>query len=268
MEYLLAAVVTVFGWWFSTGLILLLNHLPVNTHRFSMAALTVLGMFTFREIAATSTDTSVSAALLAYVQALIIWGWLEMGYLMGFVTGPSNRSCPAGATGWNRFSLALQTSLYHELLVVLVIFAVIARTAGEPNQVTALCCVSLWLMRWSAKLNLFLGVRNFHEDWLPASQRYLASYMSERRINGLLPFSVVIGCSFSVYFFVAAAEGTTGASTAGNLIVGLLLSLAVMEHLFLVLPLNDSKLWSWALAIGSANREDTGFRAESPVVDS
>jgi putative photosynthetic complex assembly protein 2 len=245
-------VVTVFGWWFSTGLILLLNHLPLRTHRWSMAALSIFCLFTFYQILPTSADTSLAAALIAYGQALVIWGWLEMGYLMGFVTGPSNRTCPPDATGWNRFSLALKTSLYHELLVVVVILAVVARTAGGPNQVTALCCMTLWLMRWSAKLNLFLGVRNFHADWLPKSQRYLASYINQSHINLLLPFSVLLGSAFSVYFFTQAAQGSNGAETAGNFIVALLLALAVIEHLFLVLPLDDSKLWQWALTVASA----------------
>ncbi len=204
----------------------------------------------------------MSAALLAYGQALVIWGWLEMGYLMGFVTGPSDRTCPPDATGWHRFSLALKTSLYHELLVVVVILAVIARTAGNPNQVTALCCATLWLMRWSAKLNLFLGVRNFHADWLPKSQRYLASYINQSHINALLPFSVLLGSGFSAYFFFLAAQGSTGAETAGDFIVGLLLALAVIEHLFLILPFNDSRLWQWALTAAAAFKP-----AKAPVKD-
>lgn len=247
MDYALAFIITVFGWWFSTGLILYLNHLPTASHRWSMAVLSVIFVFTFFAIGSSSHDTSFSATVIAYAQALIIWGWLEMGYLMGFITGPSKHPCPPNATGWMRFSLALQTSLYHELLVVAVVLAVIARTSGGPNQVTALCCTVLWLMRWSAKLNLFLGVRNFHADWLPKKQRYLISYMSERRVNGLMPISVVLGIGLAWYFFAQSHAGTTEVQITGNLIVGLLLALAVLEHLFLVLPLQDSKLWQWAL---------------------
>jgi putative photosynthetic complex assembly protein 2 len=259
MNYLIALVVTVFGWWFSTGVILFLNHLPTATHRWAMALLSIFCLVTLNKISATSTDTSIAAAVTAYGQALIIWGWLEMGYLMGFVTGPSNRPCPPGATGWTRFGLALQTSLYHELLVVWVVCWVIALTAGGPNQVTALCCVVLWLMRWSAKLNLFLGVSNFHAEWLPKSQRYLASYINQRSINSLLPVSVILGLAFSSYFFVQATSGTTGTDAVGNLIIGLLLALGVVEHLFLVLPLNDSKLWHWALAATTEKNDHPGL---------
>lgn len=247
MDYLLALSATVFGWWFSTGIILYLNHLPKRTHRWSMAGMTVLFAVALHTVANTSGDTTSSGVLLAYAQALVIWGWLEMGYLMGFVTGPSECPCPPEASGWTRFSLALKTSLYHELLVVLVVFLVIARTAGGPNQVATLCCTVLWLMRWSAKLNLFLGIANFHAEWLPSSQRYLASYIKHQRINALLPVSVFIGSCLAWHFFALSRTGVSAADTMGNFIVGLLLSLAVLEHLFLVLPLNDSKLWQWAL---------------------
>jgi putative photosynthetic complex assembly protein 2 len=253
MEYLLALGVTVFGWWFSTGLILFLNHLPLQTHRWSMALLSVFFLGAMHSISTTSQDTSQSGAMLAFGQALLIWGWLEMGYLMGFVTGPSNRACPPEATGWTRFGLALQTSLYHELLVVIVVFATIALTAGALNKVTALCCVVLWLMRWSAKLNLFLGVAQFHADWLPKSQRYLVSYMKQRRINALLPVSLVLGIVFSSHFFIRSAAGSNGVETVGNAIVGMLLALGALEHLFLVLPLHDSKLWQWALPDSTAS---------------
>lgn len=247
MEYLIALGVTVFGWWVSTGLILLLNHLPARTHPWSMAAMTFLFLYCMQAIAESSQDVSQAGVLVAFVQALLIWGWLEMGYLMGFVTGPSKRTCPPGVRGWDRFGLALQTSLYHELLVVLVVALVVARTAGGPNQVTAACCIVLWLMRWSAKLNLFLGVANFHAEWLPKSQRYLTSYMHERPNNALLPFSVLVGTCSAIYFFIQSSAGNDGATTAGNFIIGLLLTLGVLEHLFLVLPLHDAKLWQWAL---------------------
>jgi putative photosynthetic complex assembly protein 2 len=247
VDYLVAVAATVFGWWFTTGLILWLNHLPRYTHRWSMTVATGLMGVALLTLESVAADTSRGAALLAFVQALLLWGWLEMGYLMGFVTGPSNRPCPPDAAGWTRFGLALKTSLYHELLVVVVVLSAVALTAGLPNQVAALTCASLWLMRWSAKLNLFLGVANFHAEWLPRSQRYLATYMKQRRINLLFPFSVVLGTGFAVLFLHRALESGDPSLATGNMVVGLILSLGVLEHWFLVLPVQDSKLWQWAM---------------------
>ncbi len=247
MDYLMAVAATVFGWWFTTGLVLWLNHLPGSGHRWSMAVATGLLGVALLTLESVAADTSRGGALLAFVQALLMWGWLEMGYLMGFVTGPSNRPCPPDAAGWTRFGLALKTSLYHELLVVVIVLSSVALTAGQPNQVAALTCASLWLMRWSAKLNLFLGVANFHAEWLPHSQRYLVTYMKQRRINLLFPFSVVLGTGFAVLFLHRALEASDPFLVTANMVVGLILSLGVLEHWFLVLPVQDSRLWQWAL---------------------
>ncbi len=261
MDYFLAVVCTVFGWWFSTGVILLLNHLPRITHKYSMAVLTLATVWALIELPGVAAETTRIAALVAFGQALIVWGWLEMGYLMGFVTGPSNQSCPPEATGWTRFVLAIKTSLYHELSVVAMVLMVIVLTAGLPNQVTALTCVCLWLMRWSAKLNLFLGVSNFHADWLPRSQQYLVSYMQTRPINLLFPLSVMVGTAFASLFLHRAVIATDPFSASGYTIVGLLLALGVLEHWFLVLPVQDSRLWQWAMP-ASKNVSDS---AESVV---
>jgi putative photosynthetic complex assembly protein 2 len=245
--YVLAIACTVFGWWFSTGIILWLNQLPVRTHRWTMGVFTLLLLAVLNRLSTTAEQVSVEASLVAFVEALLIWSWLEVGYLMGFVTGPGNRACPPDAAGWTRFSLALKTSLYHELAVVALVLLVIALSAGKPNQVAAQTCVVLWLMRWSAKLNLFLGVANFHAEWLPKAQRHLVSYMHQRRINLLFPFSVVLGTAAAIVFLLRATNADSGAVGAGNTIVALLLGLGVLEHWFLVLPIQDSRLWQWAM---------------------
>ena len=247
MEYLLATFVALFGWWFSTGLILFLNHQPAAVKRASMLLATAGLVLVLLNVPATAAEVSTTASMLAFGQALVIWGWLEMGYLMGFVTGPSNRACPPDATGWTRFSLALKTSLYHEMAVVALVLLVVLLSAGAPNQVTMLTCVALWLMRWSAKLNLFLGVSNFHEEWLPEQQRYLVTYMAEERMNPLLPLSLALGGGCAGWFLHQATHVTGEAASTGYLLVGVILALGVLEHLFLVLPVEDSRLWQWAL---------------------
>ena len=42
----------------------------------------------------------VLGGLLAAALALAVWGWLEISYLMDFITGTHNRPCPPGARGW------------------------------------------------------------------------------------------------------------------------------------------------------------------------
>ena len=60
-------------------------------------ALTVLALY---GLAATSDDTSVAGAYCAFTCGLVIWGWHEMSFLMGFVTGPRREACARGCRGW------------------------------------------------------------------------------------------------------------------------------------------------------------------------
>jgi putative photosynthetic complex assembly protein 2 len=103
-------------------------------------------------------------------------------------------------------------------------------------------------MRWSAKLNLFFGVPNLNEEWLPEHIRFLTSYLSKRPMNLFFPVSVSVATVVMCLLVVSALDLST-ASFAGValMLAATLLALAILEHWFLVLPLADAALWNWAL---------------------
>ena len=247
IDYLLAFLTVLFAWWLSTGLVLFLNRRDERVQQISLWLVTLLAVASLFYLPARSEDRSAIGALLGFGQGLIIWAWLEMTYLMGVVTGPRKTSCPDDASGAQRFWLGLQTSLYHELAVIALVLSLLFLSAGGPNQVAAATCVSLWLMRWSAKLNLFLGVRNYNSDWFPEHLHYLDSYTRRAPMNLLFPLSVTAGTAAAVLLLGAAMGSTDPFLRAANLLVSALLSLAVLEHWFLMYPFGESALWRWAL---------------------
>ena len=85
----------------------------------------------------------------------------------------------------------MRAILWHELGIVVVGVAIVLVTWGQPNQVATQTFLVLWVMRTSAKLNLFLGVRNLSEEFLPPHLAYLQSFFRRRPMNALLPFSVL-----------------------------------------------------------------------------
>ncbi len=246
-DLLWAAGLALLSWWLSTGVILYLNHLPRATHRWSMGVASALMLFCLFQLPGISADQSRMGAAMGFFLALLIWGWLEMSYLMGFITGPRSEPCPEGVTGWKRFHLAVQTSIYHELAVVLAMAVVTAISWGAPNQVATWTFMVLWLMRWSAKLNLFLGVVNYNQDWFPKHLQYLGSYTRQRSMNLLFPLSVTLGTVIASALITVGLQSADILARSGYILVGTLLSLAVLEHWFLMLPLRDSALWRWAL---------------------
>jgi putative photosynthetic complex assembly protein 2 len=179
---------------------------------------------------------------------LLVWGWHELSFLSGWITGPRKTALSAGASGWRRFGESVQAILWHELAIVAVGTALIAATWGEPNQVGTLTFVVLWVMRTSAKLNLYLGVRNLSEEFLPPHLAYLQSYFRRRRMNPLLPLTV-LGASAVLAGWLAHATdpAASPAEAVGTVLVATMLALAIVEHLLLVMPFPSTALWRWAL---------------------
>jgi len=239
---------TLFAWWFSTGVILYLVGLPRRTHKWTMAAATALLALSLVAAARSAADTSHAGAYLAFSAALGVWAWQEVAFLLGYVTGPRRLPCPAQARGWQRARLAFQTVQHHELALLVLGGVLLALVGQQPNQGALVTFAILWVMRQSAKLNLFLGVRNRSEDFLPPHLDYLPSYFRHRRINGLFPLSVLGASAAAVLLWqLALAPGQAAADEAGALLAAVLLSLGLLEHWFMVLPLPSQALWQWGL---------------------
>jgi putative photosynthetic complex assembly protein 2 len=179
----------------------------------------------------------------------VIWAWHEMSFLMGAVAGPNRAECPPGATGWLRFKAATATVIHHELALLATATALFALTWHEPNQAAPQTFLLLFVLRLSAKFNLYLGVPNLSDEVFPAHLAYLKSYFRKARMNALFPFSIALGTAIVAWSWTIAqtSPASSGAAVTALLIAGLA-ALGVIEHLFLVLPLRDAKMWQWASA--------------------
>lgn len=239
---------TLFLWWFSTGAILYLDSLPMRTFRWSLGAMSVVAACALHALHVTSSDTSELGAYIAFTCTILLWGWVEMALLMGFITGPRTTACPPGASGSQRAWYAFQTIAWHEVALLVAGGLVAAATWGAPNQLGVDTFVVLWVSRQSTKLNLFLGVRNLSEEFLPVHLRYLESYFVRRPMNLLFPLSVT-ACSWAaaLCWNSALGDGNSAAAAAGPTFLASLLTLALIEHWFLVAPIRFAALWDWSL---------------------
>jgi putative photosynthetic complex assembly protein 2 len=245
-EYALALLVALTGWWFSTGLVLWLVHRSERHHRSIFAVATVMMLCSFVLVARVAEQLSPAAAVLAFCLALLLWGWLEMSYLMGCVTGPHTEAGPEDVGVVGRLGRGLGTSLWHELVLLTMVSLLYAISVDQPNQITLWAFSVLWLMRWSAKLNLVLGVRNYNREWLPMHLAYLDSYIPRRPFNMLFPLSLAFGSALTYVLLHTSYMATDLSVVVGLTLVGMLAALGTLEHLFLMLPLGDSALWHWA----------------------
>lgn len=248
IAYALPLIYTLFVWWFSTGIILYLDRRPRSMHPRIMALTSILAGLALCGISATRNDGTPWGAYAAFTCSVTIWGWQEMAFLMGFITGPRRGPCPPDARGFRRFLAAAQTICHHELALVCCLVAILAISWKGANQVGPETFLVLWIMRLSAKFNLFLGVRNRSEDFLPEHLRYLDSYFKRQSCNALFPISIGLASVVAVigWMQVFGAQAASVESTRVNF-VSALLSLAILEHWFMVVPLPTSGLWKWSM---------------------
>jgi putative photosynthetic complex assembly protein 2 len=246
--YALPALYALFIWWFSTGVIMYLDGLPQKTFKWSIIGATILMVFSLWGVYASRNDASVAGAYCAFSCGLLAWGWQEISFYMGFVTGTRKQPCPEGCSGWKHFGHAIQTSLWHELAIIASGIVIVALTWGAKNQIGMWTFMVLWWMHQSAKLNVFLGVRNLNEEFLPDHLQFLKSFLTKKPMNLLFPLSITISTVILVKL-VQAAHQVHGSrfDAAGFCFLAMLMGLAIVEHWLLMLPLPAAALWGWSL---------------------
>ncbi|MEO1201347.1 MAG: putative photosynthetic complex assembly protein PuhE [Pseudomonadota bacterium] len=244
MDYALPVVFAIAAWWTSTVVLIYRAGLDKQTYPMTLAATTVVALLGVLLLVMTRNAASPAAPYLAFLGALSLWAWHEVSYLFGFVSGPRPEACPPDATGWRRFLFGIRASIYHELAIVATAVLLAFVTFDASNRVGLWTFVVLWLMRWSAKLNIFLGVRNLHEEFWPDHLSYLSSFTRTRNMNELFPWSIAAAAVGLLGLIIAAA--TAGEDTlqrTAAVLVATILALAMLEHCLLMLKVRDEMLW-------------------------
>ncbi|MBK8714569.1 MAG: DUF3623 domain-containing protein [Deltaproteobacteria bacterium] len=244
----LAVMIVIGAWWLSTGVVLRVVWLPARTQRTSVAVFTALALLGGYAALRASELPTTAGAYLGFAAALLLWGWREATFLLGAVSGPRKEPGRAGLSGWPRFREATATVIHHELALAATLLVLTAATWGAPNQVATVVFTVLWAMRLSAKLNVFSGVRNISEDFVPAPLRYLTSYFRRRRFNPLMLLSLAAG-AVALHVAIGAATSAEASAFAAvqATVVATMIALGVLEHVFLAVPLPDAMLWRWVI---------------------
>ena len=249
--FLVALAFAVALWWLGTGIVLGLQQRlrPGGADGTASARGIALGVAAGAAGGAAllvwaAAHAGAVASLTGFTAALVLWGALELSHYLGFVTGTHTRACPSGARGWRRFRLALGTSIWHELSVAGTGLALVALLHDAPNPAGLHAFVVLWLMRWSAKLNLFLGVPNFSTEWFPDRHAHLASYLRRARASARSTRSRSRAASLVAALLFARTAQADGDARARLRAAGDAARPRVLEHVFLALPIADLELWN------------------------
>ena len=247
----IAALIALFVWWFATGAILMVvkfaDRHGLRARRLATLGglpMLVAGVLGFE---ASLTSPTMAGAYVAFLSVLAIWGWIELAFLTGVISGPIRKPCPPDVPEWERFLRAWGTVAFHEILLVGALIIILIDGWGAPNTFGLWTFIILYVARISAKLNLYFGVPKINTEFLPTALMHLPSHFRTARLNWVFPISVT-ALTFAVACWL---ERLHAAQTAGEAIGFALLtaitSLALLEHWLMVLPLPDERLWRWML---------------------
>ncbi len=248
----IAALITLFAWWFSTGAILWAvkraDRIGENAHfTTTILCLPLLGLGAFG-LYATAGLATVAGVFGAFLSALAVWGWIELAFLCGVITGPNVRPCPAGIAPWERFVRAWGTIAYSEALLVVSLLIITALCWSAPNTVGMWTFVVLFFARISAKLNIYLGVPRINVEFLPSPVRHLASHFRVGPISWFFPVSITaLSLALACWLERTVTQPDGSAALIGFALLSTLTALALIEHWLMVLPIPDAKLWRWMM---------------------
>jgi putative photosynthetic complex assembly protein 2 len=257
---MIAAVLTaLLIWWFSTGAIFWAVSRSGLNARWIVAMSAPIALLAAAFLVRSGGDTGHAGAYVGFLAAITVWGWFELAFLAGAITGPNRRECPAGARGWTRFRAAWGTVAHHELALLGAVVTLAILTWDDPNRTGLWTFLVLFFARISAKLNVYLGVPSFSDDLLPAAVGYLKSYFAQAPWNRLMPVSIaLLGLLTLAWSRQAhlAADGS-GAET-GFVLLATLTVMALVEHVMMILPARDAVLWSWLAPKSAAGERPSG----------
>lgn len=236
-----------FVWWFSTGVILALNLLPKRARAGIMLGATVMLACALMVLWTWRNETSLAGAYVSFSAGLAVWAWIEIAFLTGYVTGPSQAPCPPEARGFDRFFRALATLLWHEAAILAGLGLVLVFASGPGGLAGVGAYAVLLAMRMSVKINIFLGMPNAPHAFLPEHLRHLGTYFRDRPVNALFPVCVTGATLLTAWLAHQAWWAQDGATAAAYTMLAALAGFAVLEHWFLALPLPSENLWRWAL---------------------
>jgi putative photosynthetic complex assembly protein 2 len=236
----------ILAWWVGTGVLFVLARaanrmdpglLVAGASGAALAAGTVT-------VGIRSLD-SAAGIVTGFAMGIMLWGWHELAFLSGVVTGPERRPCPPELKGWARFQFGFRSLKHHEIALASTVVILGLASIGAANAMPFLTFLLLWGMRISAKLNLFFGVRVPNRHLFPARIQYLSALTPPRRPGAFYLVSTGLVFALTVALFHHGLGLPDGGVRTGWLLLATLSLLAALEHVAMAIPLRLEGLWGF-----------------------
>ncbi|MEO0919754.1 MAG: putative photosynthetic complex assembly protein PuhE [Pseudomonadota bacterium] len=258
MIALTAIIIAIAAWWISTGLVIMIVR-GLGGRSVALMIATLVAFFGVALLWDARNETTQLGVYKGFFGALALWAWHEVTFLTGLIVGPRRVGISSEVEGADRFNKAFLAVRDHELALFGTGLLLIVVFAGYANPAGWLTYTLLWAMRLSTKLNVFLGAPNAVSDILPKHLFYLTSYFRTDRTHSMFIVSVAFITMLMTIFAFTATQASGGQAVLWTLLATFA-ALALLEHLFLVLPVRDAALWWWAVAEGEGAQGATQLK--------
>ena len=214
----IAALAALFLWWFATGILLWRVHAAdrggPDSHVWSVILSLPLFAGGVLGVNATLADPSPQGAWFAFLSALAIWGWVELAFLSGIITGPNTRLCPPGLAARARFIAAFRTVAWHETVLVVALVSLAYAAWGAANPFRALDLRAFVLRAGFCQAEPIFGGAVYQHGVLAlaarASGQLLSAWPGQRVLPGLCHASGACSGLFSGTAMARASGGRHG----------------------------------------------------------
>ncbi len=228
-------------WWLATGLVIAAQR-DLPTRVLAGVASGALALLGLALLARSRTDATPAGARRGLAGAGLLWAWVAVSLYAGWLVGPVPRAPAAPppnlAAAWD----AVHALLWHEAGSLLVLGLAWMLTRAGPNRTGFHALLAFWGTTQLAKLNVFAGVANPGERFLPEWLRFVEWYFGPPRSSLLLPLTVAALACAAAWLTRRAARADDPFARWAGAAPACLLALGAVEHAFLAVRW-DSPLW-------------------------
>lgn len=226
-----SAALVVGFWWAATGVTLAMQRSAFASVA-SVTTATVFALVGCLLIVKSRDETTVRGARLAFLGSGLIWWFCSTL----FYAGVGIRISDSIQTGPRSLALALQAieaTVRPDLVGVFALILAAVLVRRKPNRTAFWTLLVFFGTLQTAKINVFMGVRNSGVDWLPEHLVGLSRFFGPPQNSPLLPVTIV---ALAACFLVTGAMSRAATSAFGKhmlMMLSLLLGLGLLEHVFL-----------------------------------
>lgn len=237
----LAAIFTILVWWGSTQVLMWLVRIPSRWVLNGVALALFAASLTVAHLV--SGEKDVAGVYMGFAAGIGLWAAYEITFLSGTVVGFEVKARGTGLL--SRAYEAVCAILWHELVLIATLIGLTVLFWSAANPIPLCTFALLYVMRASAKVNLFLGARNLCTEFLPAHVAHLGKHFRKAPLNPLFGFSVLAGTMAAAFLLRAALDPSVEpASAAFAALLAMLTALGTLEHWLMLTPLSPLSLWS------------------------